>query len=236
MKFEVPHRQPLASGTRNGTRSEVSRHKKGLFGPVKQRLSGETFARNNFVRSNTISPDDFALFGACEGLLLSGVWHSVQERGLWCTEYAFGAKKGLLVYATRFQRHSVQKTGSSCTEWKFGAKKDLLVYGRRSEARRTADSTDREQLPHRTQLRNRGTASCYTERILESAKNGFLLYRTHPQKRGTAASYCTRRIFESAKNSLLLESAKNNPRSKVSRHKKRVPSKSIKTFGHPLFL
>ena len=54
---------------------------------------------------------------------------SVQERAFWCTEYAFGAKKGLLVYATRFQRHSVQKTGFSGTEGKFGAKNSLLVYG-----------------------------------------------------------------------------------------------------------
>ena len=55
--------------------------------------------------------------------------NSVQERGLWCTEYAFGAKSGLLVYARRFQRHSVQKTGIYGTEGKFGAKKRLLVYG-----------------------------------------------------------------------------------------------------------
>ena len=54
-----------------------------------------------------LSEETSALFGACDGLLLSGVWHSVQERSLWCTEYAFGAKKGLLVYAAHFLRHSV---------------------------------------------------------------------------------------------------------------------------------
>ena len=55
--------------------------------------------------------------------------NSVQERGFSCTEYAFGVKNRLLVYATRFQRHSVLKTGFWCTEGKFGAKKGLLVYG-----------------------------------------------------------------------------------------------------------
>ena len=57
-----------------------------------------------------------------------GGWHSVQERASWCTEYAFGAKKGLLVYATYFLRHSVQKTGFWCTEGKFGAGNPLLWY------------------------------------------------------------------------------------------------------------
>ena len=64
-----------------------------------------------------------------------GGWNSVPERGFWCTEYAFGAKKGLLVYATRFLRHSVLKTGFSCTEEKFGAKNRLLVYGASSSFR-----------------------------------------------------------------------------------------------------
>ena len=64
-----------------------------------------------------------------------GGWHSVPERGFWCTEYVFGAKKGLLVYAARFQRHSVQKTGFSCTEGKFGAKNRLLVYAASSSFR-----------------------------------------------------------------------------------------------------
>ena len=52
----------------------------------------------------------------------SGKIHSVQERGLWCTEYAFGAKKGLLVYARRFLRHSVQKTGFYGTELRMTSK------------------------------------------------------------------------------------------------------------------
>lgn len=55
--------------------------------------------------------------------------HSVQERGLWCTELTFGAKNSLLVYSTRFQRHSVQKTGFSCTEVIFCTGNPLLWYG-----------------------------------------------------------------------------------------------------------
>ena len=62
-----------------------------VFGPVKQRLSGETSA----------------LFSACDGLLLSGIWHSVPERAFSGTEYARGAQKGFLRYATHFRKHSV---------------------------------------------------------------------------------------------------------------------------------
>ena len=35
------------------------------------------------------------------------LWHSVPERAFYGTEYAFGAQKGFLWYATHFQRHSV---------------------------------------------------------------------------------------------------------------------------------
>ena len=34
-------------------------------------------------------------------------WHSVPERAYWGTEYACRAQKGLLGYATHFQRYSV---------------------------------------------------------------------------------------------------------------------------------
>ena len=56
--------------------------------------------------------------------------HSVPERASWCTEYTFGAKNRLLLYAMRFQRHSVQKTSFWCTEWKFGTGNPLLLYRR----------------------------------------------------------------------------------------------------------
>ena len=39
--------------------------------------------------------------------------YSVPERDSWCTEYAFGAKKGLLVYGAQFiQRHAAPETAS----------------------------------------------------------------------------------------------------------------------------
>ena len=71
----------------------------------------------------------FLAFGAGNTLLLSGVCDiRYQEPPSYGTEQAFGAKKGLLWYATRFQRQSVQKTGSCGTEEIFGAKKGLLRY------------------------------------------------------------------------------------------------------------
>ena len=45
------------------------------------------------------------------------------------TELALGVKKGLLRYATHFQRHSVLKTGFSGTEGIFGTGNPLLRYG-----------------------------------------------------------------------------------------------------------
>ena len=50
-------------------------------------------------------------------------WHSqnsVPERASYGTEYAFGAQKGFLWYATRFQRRAVLKTGFYGTEGIFG--------------------------------------------------------------------------------------------------------------------
>ena len=54
---------------------------------------------------------------------------SVPERASYGTEYAFGVKKGFLVYGRRFLRHSVQKTGFSGTEGIFGTGNALLRYG-----------------------------------------------------------------------------------------------------------
>ena len=57
------------------------------------------------------------------------LWQSVPERASYGTEYAFGAKKGFLWYATRFQRRAVLKTGFYGTEGIFGAVEGLLWYG-----------------------------------------------------------------------------------------------------------
>ena len=55
--------------------------------------------------------------------------HSVPERASYGTEYAFGAQKGFLGYATRFQKPSVLKTGFSGTGEIFGTENALLRYG-----------------------------------------------------------------------------------------------------------
>ena len=82
--------------------------------------------------------------------------------GPYGTEYACRAQKGLLRYATRFQKRAVPKTPFYGTEEIFGAKNSLLWYATHlqrcakrhpvtpnasSKARRTADSTDCGQPP-----------------------------------------------------------------------------------------
>ena len=110
--------------------------------------------------------------------------NSVQERGLWCTEYAFGAKSGLLVYARRFQRHSVQKTGIYGTEGKFGAKKRLLVYG--------GDIRYRREPPGATDAASKAQNSLlgYATRFQGPPvhENPLLLHRTQLQKRKTGSA------------------------------------------------
>ena len=71
------------------------------------------------------------------------LWHSVPERAFYGTEYAFGAQKGFLGYATHFQRPSVLKTGFWGTEGIFGTGNALLRYGTRFQRRKTADSDTR---------------------------------------------------------------------------------------------
>ena len=55
--------------------------------------------------------------------------HSVPERASYGTEYAFGAQKGFLWYATHFQKLAVLKTGFSGTGEIFGTGEGLLRYG-----------------------------------------------------------------------------------------------------------
>ena len=55
--------------------------------------------------------------------------HSVPERASYGTEYAFGAQKGFLWYATHFQKLAVLKTGFSGTGEIFGTGNALLRYG-----------------------------------------------------------------------------------------------------------
>ncbi len=55
--------------------------------------------------------------------------HSVPEKASSGTEYACRAQKGLLGYATRFQKPTVLKTGFWGTEGIFGTRNPLLWYG-----------------------------------------------------------------------------------------------------------
>ena len=71
--------------------------------PVKQHLSGETSA----------------LFGACEGLLLSGVWHSVQEKAFWCTRRVFKGTRCKKQASGVRNGNSVQKKAPWCTRRVF---------------------------------------------------------------------------------------------------------------------
>ena len=67
---------------------------------------------------------------------------AVPKTGFYGTEYAFGAQKGLLGYATHFQRHSVRKNSLL----RYGRdircqKQPSLVRDASSKARRTAPAT-----------------------------------------------------------------------------------------------
>ena len=73
--------------------------------------------------------------------------NSVPERASYGTEYACRAKKGVLRYATRFQKPSVRKTGFWGTEAIFGTGNALLRYATRFQRRKTADSADCGQPP-----------------------------------------------------------------------------------------
>ena len=162
---------------------------------------------------------------------------AVPKTGFYGTELTLGAQNSLLVYGRRFQRHSVQKTGFSCTEWKFGAKKGLLVYATRFQM-----CAKQPPAPPNAFSKAQKTASCHTERIFKGPQNS----RLH---RLWTASCRTGRIF-SARNGHRSLCSLRRPlplllrrhsvpetalRSEVSKYKKRMTSKSIKTFGHPFF-
>ena len=98
-------------------------------------------------------------------------------------------------------------------------KQPLLVRDASSKAHRTADSTDCGQPPV---VRDAFSEAC-------RAKSSLLPHRTHLQ----CAKKPPPSLFAPAAPSLAPPTAlgtRNDPRSEVSRHKKRVTSKSIKTF------
>ena len=73
----------------------------------------------------------FLAFGICGIFSIRHSWHSahsVPERAPCGTEYAPGAQKPLLWYATRFRKPSVLKTGFYGTGVIFGTGNPLLWY------------------------------------------------------------------------------------------------------------
>ena len=95
------------------------------------------------------------------------------------TEYACRAKKGFLRYATRFLKPSVLKTGSWCTDGKFGAKNGLLVYATHLQRRETADSADCGQPSvHRMHLQHKKQPSA-APNASSKAQNSLLPPRMH---------------------------------------------------------
>ena len=175
MKFEVPQRRQLASERTSLT----------LFAPAPSTISFVPLTRNLSlaepspypVRGWTgLSEATATRFpGSGQPSAMCFRKRAVPKTASYGTEYAFGAQKCLLGYATHHQRHSVQKTGFYGTEEIFGTGNALLRYGidirrqkrahgardafskaRRtapatsnasSKARRTADSTDCGQPP-----------------------------------------------------------------------------------------
>ncbi len=173
-----------------------------------------------------------------------------------CKKQASTVRKGhsvhenpLFLHGRRFQRNSVLKTGFYGTEEIFGAKNSLLWYATHlqrpakrhpvtpnasSKARRTADSTDCVQPPaHRTHFQRRAVPKAASARRthLQCAKRPPLSLSA-PAPSTISFVPLTRNLSPAAP-SLAPSTAlgtRNGPRSEVSRHKKRVTSKSIKTF------
>ena len=166
-------------------------------------------------------------FGTGEGLLVYGICVRCKKRAPGVREAfskALGAKNRPLVYrmGARYRRrasgvreavhrrHSVQKTGFSGTEGIFGVQKGLLWYAKRF-------------------LRHSATkkGSWGTRCIFKGPLNSLLLHRMRFQRR---AEQPTPQTVNSCYTERILEGAKNNLRSEVSKYKKRMTSKSIKTF------
>ena len=125
---------------------------------------------------------------------------SVPETGFYGTEYACRAQKGFLGYATHFQRPSVLKTGFWGTEGIFGTGNALLRYAMHLQrpAEQPTPQTVDSLLPHRTHL--------------QCAKRPPLS------------------LFAPAAPSLAPSTAlgaRNDPRSDVSRHKKKEGDLSV---------
>ena len=125
MKFEVPQRQQIASDP-----DSALFVRSGPFHHFLRSANAELVSGGPFP-----CPFD-GKDGGSQLIAESGSWgtrcirkRAVPETASSGTELTFGAQKGLLRYATRFQRHSVQKTGVFGTEGIFGTRNPLLRYG-----------------------------------------------------------------------------------------------------------
>ena len=107
------------------------------------------------------------------------VLHSVLEKASSGTEYAFGIKKGFLVYATRFQKPSVLKTGFWGTEGIFGTRSPLLRCGTSHVYRERPSGVP-------TEAEERGSCS----EIGDFAKNGHLYAPVTAAKQSQSAVGC----------------------------------------------
>ena len=184
MKFAVPQRQSLASGYATRFQRRAVSKKASL---TKTPLT--LFAP---------APSPVCVPGTCavNALLFSVVLrNSVQERGLWCTEYAFGAKKGLLVYARRFIK------GTRCKKQASTVPNGNSVLKKASWGTRCVFKGPQNSRLHRlwtgscgTECVFRGprcmkTPSCRTRRIF-SARNG-LRSEAGKHKRGRQKVFCS---------------------------------------------
>ncbi len=147
--------------------------------------------------------------------------YSVPETAFWCTERIFkGAQNSLLWYAKRFLRHSATKKGSWGTRCVFKGPQNSTCHIERIF-----------KGPQNSRLHRLWTASCRTGRIFR----GVPCQKQHLPLRQVLQ--CAKRpplsLFAPAAPSLAPSTAlgtRNAHRSEVSKYKKRMTSKSIKTF------
>ena len=193
-------------------------------------------------------------FGTGEGLLRYGIC-AVRKTASWgtrrifgsirCKKQAFPVRKRYSVYENplflhgrRFQRNSVLKTGFYGTEEIFGAKNSLLWYATHLQrlAEQPTPQTVDSLLPHRTHFQRRAVPKAAPATLKASSVRETAPLSLFAPAPSTISFVPLTRNLSPADPSPAPSTAlgtRNGPRSEVSRHKKRVTSKSIKTFWSP---
>ena len=175
-----------------------------------------------------------------------GGWHSVLERAFSGTEYACRAQKGLLRYATRFQKRAVPKTPFYGTEEIFGAKNRLLWYATNLQrpAEQPTPQTVDSPLPDRTHFRGapcqkQPTATLDASSVRETAPTLFVRSGPfHHFLRPANAELVSGGPFPCSFDDTRyqkrppLKDAQNSPRSEVSRHKKVRPERNAPLLNY----